>query len=489
MKQNSLFDQLCSIAGEANVSIDPGSLATHSRDPGPFPPIMPGIIVTPTSTEMVSRIIQFCNETKSPLLPFGSAYSFTGLSNRRGNSTIVMDMKKMNRIIWIDESSRTVKAETGVIVGNLADQVKQRAYYLNTVALPYYKDTLGGMISGVIGGGYPLYSSSFGLNNSDIVSLKVVLPKGLIIETNQIAHNHPALSEDSRRPFMRETNSPDVTGMFVGDGGVFGIKTEAIMKMHPTPAFWRSGASLFSNFDDAYSAILEASHFSRGLLCDYLTMLSPKITEIYTPRGESSSTSNWSLIYYVQGFTQNDVDVRAQIVEKIFETKRGAKRGTDSLREFSEGIRTGEVYTKTNEYTETLVRRASCAFFAQASSFKDTFLKIYSFMQGKLEGSKLAKEFGLTSAYVIHSVLENCLWANITLNYNSNEAEPIAYEIIRDVHRLASLLGVSFETHGGYAADLMGSTWSMDFRKFMLDIKRTLDPNDILNPGLWFSDV
>ena len=80
----SLFDRLCSIAGEDNVSIDPRNLQAHSRDPSPFPPITPGIIVTPTRTEIVSQIIEMCNETKSPILPFGAGYSFTGLSNRRG---------------------------------------------------------------------------------------------------------------------------------------------------------------------------------------------------------------------------------------------------------------------------------------------------------------------------------------------------------------------------------------------------------------------
>jgi FAD/FMN-containing dehydrogenase len=482
MTQNSLIDRLCSIAGEGNVSLDPRDLQAHSRDPSPFPPITPGIVVTPTSTEIVSQIVEMCNETKSPILPFGEGYSFTGLSNRRGSSTIVMDMKKMNRIIKIDESNCVVRSETGVIVGNLSDQVKQRGYYLNTVAVPYYKDTLGGMISGVVAGGHPLYSSSAGLNNMDIVGLRVVLPQGAIVETN----GSGITSTSTFQPFMRGTNSPDMTGMFVGDAGIFGIKTEAIMAMHPIPPFWSSGAYLFTSFDDAYSAICEASH-SEELLCDYLTILSPEITEIYTP-SISGHPTNWGLTYYAQGFTENDVDVRIRNVESIVQ-KHGGKEGTDALIEFSEGMRTGEVYWKINEYTETMIRRASCAFFASSGSFKNLFLKIYSLLQDSLQMSESSRKFGLTSAYVIHSVLQNSLWANVILNYDSQEAEPVAYRIIRDVHRLAAKLGATFETHGGYAADLMGAEWSEEFRGMMMSIKKTLDPNGVLNPGLWFSEV
>ena len=276
----------------------------------------------------------------------------------------------MNRIIRIDESNQTVRAESGVIVGNLSDQVKQRGYYLNTVAVPYYKDTLGGMISGVVAGGHPLYSSSAGLNNMDIIGLKVVLPKGAIIETNGFGISALAGTQNQ---FMRGTSSPDMTGMFVGDGGIFGIKTEAMMAMHPMPPFWKSGANLFAKFDDAYTAICEASYFSKGLLCDYLTILSPEITEIYTPN-ISGHANNWALIYYVHGFTENDIDVRIRNVESIFQ-RQGGKEGTDALQEFSEGIRTGEVYWKTNEYTETMIRRASCAFFSSSTLIQKHILE------------------------------------------------------------------------------------------------------------------
>jgi glycolate oxidase len=470
MFQNFLLDRLREIAGEQNVSDDPETLRSHSRDPGPYPPLMPGVVVTPTGTEIVSRIMRFCNEAKTPVLPFGSAYSFTGTSNRRGSSTIALDMKKMDRIIEINEENLTVRAEAGAIVGNVSDEVRKRGFYLNTVAVPYYRDTLGGMLSGVIGGGHPLYSTSNGLNNRDVVGLKVVLPSGEVVETNPLGS----------RSFMRDTNSPDITGMFIGDGGIFGVKTEAVMAMHPIPPAWKSGAAVFSSFEDAFGAISEACKVPQELLCDYLTMLSPEITEIYSAEMEGKF---FGAVYFAHGFTEHGVDAKVRAAEAIFR-KHGAQKSPDALVEFSEGIRTGEVYWKANEYTETMVHRGSCAFFSDAGSFKEIFLKLYAFMEERMQGAGGA----FTPAYVIHGVGRNSLWANIIVNYESRDAEVKAYSIIRDLHALAAKLGVAFETHSGHAADLMGEYWSSEFRELILKIKKALDPNNVLNPGLWLAE-
>ncbi|HKW04828.1 MAG TPA: FAD-linked oxidase C-terminal domain-containing protein, partial [Nitrososphaerales archaeon] len=359
---------------------------------------------------------------------------------------------------------------------------REKGYYVNTVAIPYYDDTLGGMISGVIGGGYPLYSSSFGLDNKDILGLKVVLPTGRIIETNGRGVN---VTSKHLYPFMRETGSPDMTGMFIGDGGLFGIKTEATLAFHQIPPHWASGAWLFSNFENAYAAMYDFSKSPEGL-CDYLTILSPEITEIYTSKGNPDKS--WGLVYYVQGFDRSEIHTKFSGAHLGFQ-KRGSTLDMGGLNEFSKGMRTGEAYWKKNQYSETLRKRASCAFFASSETFPNLFQQLYSNLKSRAERSESYFKKKLSTSCVIHLVVRNCVWANLILNYESDEDSSVAYEIIRDVHRLGANLGATFEAHGGYAADLMGANWSNNFREMMLSIKRALDPNDILNPGLWFSEI
>jgi FAD/FMN-containing dehydrogenase len=473
------LDRLSSIVGSSNFSRDHDTLLKYSRDPSPFPAVLPTAVVTPTSTEKISQILDYCNETKTPVFPFGSGYSFTGLSNRRPGSAIAIDLKKMDRLIEINEGTLTVRAEAGIIVGNLSDKVRERGYYINTVALPYYQDTLGGMISGVVGGGYPLYSSQVGLNNRHIVGLKVVLPTGGVIETNG-----SGVSKEARPAvFMRETNSADVTGLFIGDGGIFGIKVEANLAMYPLPPFWKSGSFFFEDFADSYIGLIKASS-SEEVRCEYLNLLGPELTEIYRS-GSGGSGKVVSISYYLHGFTSKDVEYRVAQLEKIFRESRGVQ-GSETLSKFAEGIRTGQAYSKSSEYSETLIRRTACAFFGSKVSFPEIFSDIYSDLQKRLTSSKTRK---IISSYVIHPVMRNCVWANIILNYNAEDEREEVYQLIRETHVLAANLGVTFETHGGFAADLMGTNWPGEFRNFMRGIKSTLDPNNILNPDLWFTQV
>ena len=459
------LDRLSAIVGAANFSQENNTLQKYSRDPSPFPAVVPAAVVTPTSIEMISQILEFCNETKTPVFPFGSGYSFTGLSNRRPGHAIAVDLKKMDRLIEINEGTLTVRAEAGIIVGDLADRVREKGYYVNTVAVPYYQDTLGGMISGVVGGGYPLYSSGVGLNNKHIVGLKVVLPTGAIVQTNSGA-------------FMRETNSPDVTGLFIGDGGIFGIKAEATLAMYPIPPFWKSGSFFFPDFVNAFNALVKASS-SEEVRAEYLNLLGPELTGIY----RSGDPKVLSIVYYLHGFTSADVEYRASQAEKLFRDA-GSTPGSESLSKFAEGIRTGQAYSRPSEYSETLVRRTACAFFASKVSFREIFSSIYSDLQ---KGVAAADSRKITLSYVIHPVMRNCLWANIILNYTAEDSIEEVYQLIRAAHIQAANLGVTFETHSGFAADLMGARWSGEFRNFISSLKHTLDPNNILNPDLWFA--
>jgi FAD/FMN-containing dehydrogenase len=169
--------------------------------------------------------------------------------------------------------------------------------------------------------------------------------------------------------------------------------------------------------------------------------------------------------------------------EKIFRESEGIP-GSESLSKFAEGIRTGQAYSRTSEYSQTLIRRTACAFFASKASFHEIFSSVYSDLQKRLIATNSRT---ITLSYVIHPVLRNCVWANIILNYTAEDSMEEVCQLIRATHVLAANLGVTFETHSGFAADLMGANWSDKFRGLVMGIKRALDPNNILNPDLWFT--
>ena len=450
------------------------ALDTYSHDISPFPKTQPLVVVKPHSALEVSKILELANKAKTPVLPFGSAYSFTGLSNRRPKKTIVIDMKAMNKVVEINESNMSVTAECGIIVGNLSDAVKERGFLINTVSVPFYKDTLGGMISGVIGGGYSLHSSSNGLNNRHILNLKVVLPNGQIVDTAGRGANISAKSQQ-----MRETNCPDITGLFIGDGGSFGVKVESTLAMYPLPTRSISGSYFFENLPKAWSALSRLME-ARPLLYDTVVILGPSLTKIYTMEEEEH---RWSLAYYIHGFDSH-VEIRNNQLKQIV-TSESCSVGNELLEEFAAGLRTGEPFWgESAKFADSLVRRASIPFFIDKSYFLETFLKIKNFIENSVENERRSG-IDLATGYIIRPILQTTVWGNLNIYYYTNEHKDVVLRILKEAYLMAVGAGASLEPHGGFAADVMGANWSSSLRFLFRQIKTSLDPCNILNPDLW----
>lgn len=472
-----ILDSLKAIVGENNIVTDDSELAGYSMDQSPFPSIKPGIVIRPGTTQEISEMVSFCAKNKIPILPFGSGYSFSGLSNRAGSRALVLDLKRMRRVLQLNRNDLYVKSECGVIVGKLADKILSLGFYLNTVSVPYYKDTLGGMISGVIGGGIPQFSSSVGFNNRHtILGLKVVLPDGTIVETSgKGANTH------GYEAHMRETNAPDMTGLFVSDGGIFGIKTEATLAIQPLPPEWDSSSWVFDGFDNALRAVLKVME-SPQMLYDSITFHSPSISRAYLNNAKSSANS-CGLVYYLHGFSKQDVSIRRSLAERIFRSS-GARRGTKALDEFAARARTGQSFRNPSHFDETVLKRAACTYYTSKGNFRKTFTKIESLIKTGVSKTQ-AHGRDINSGYIVHPMLRNTIYGNHVMYYKREEDRDVVYRILKDSYDLAVREGAIMETHGGYSADAMGRAWSPEFKKLMVSIKRALDPTNTVNPKLW----
>ncbi len=472
------YDSFRSIVGYEYASTNEEALEEYSQDQSPFPAIQPEMILKPRTTEEVSEILKLCNKARVSVMPFGSGYSFSGLSNRKGSAMIVLDMKRMSRLLEINQENLYVRAECGAIVGNLADKILKKGYYINTVTVPYYHDTLGGMISGVIGGGIPQFSSSVGFNNRHILGLKVVLPTGTIVETSGFGTNvHGGTAH------MRETNAPDITGLFVGDGGIFGVKTEATLAMYSLPPYYDFSSWLFKSFKKAWKA-LYALMSSKEILFDSLTFHSPSIPRSYT-KGTETHGEACGLAYYVHAFSNKEVERKKSIAERMFR-ENGGHAGTRDLNRFAENVRSGGSFRKPTHFVGSNVKRAACTYFTPKSSFLQTFLKVESYVQQMVtKANRMGLD--LASGYIVHPMLNNTVYGNHVVYYHDDPSKSAVYKILKEANLIAIREGAYPETHGGYAADSMGGAWTTEFRSLIGAVKSTLDPKGTVNPKLWFS--
>ena len=198
-------------------------------------PILPDYVVYPESTAQVSKILRIANQHRIPVTVWGGgAGSQGGALPIRGG--VVLDMKKMNRIVEINDAAATVTVETGIIHQHLEWELNKRK--LSTMHLPASIgcSTLGGFLAHR---GTGVLSTKYGKIEDLIISMEVVLPDGEVITT---------------LPVPRNASGPDLNQLFIGSEGTYGVITRATVKIFEEPECRKYRAFIFRNMHDALEA-------------------------------------------------------------------------------------------------------------------------------------------------------------------------------------------------------------------------------------------
>ncbi len=176
----------------------------------------PSAIVFPASRDEVAAIVRACAERGVPMVPRGGGAGDSGgsLAIRGG---IVIDTKRMDRIVEINERSLTVRVQPGILQRHLEEALEQRGYTMNHLPASINTSTLGGFVST---NGSGILSSKFGKVGDMVHQVEVVLPNGDVFRS---------------LPVSRHSSGPDLSRLFIGAEGTLGIVTEVLCKIHPLP--------------------------------------------------------------------------------------------------------------------------------------------------------------------------------------------------------------------------------------------------------------
>jgi len=121
----SIKDELTKIVGKENVSDTVDDLLLYSQDLSLLPPGMPDVVVWPGSSEEVGKVVAWCNENNTPVVPVSSRVHVHGCTIPKQGG-VVVDLKRMNKIFEIDLDNRLVRFEAGVTWKQLTDALKEK---------------------------------------------------------------------------------------------------------------------------------------------------------------------------------------------------------------------------------------------------------------------------------------------------------------------------------------------------------------------------
>ncbi len=226
MERAAIMERLKAIVGEAYVSDAAEELFIYSRDQGVQDPHRPDMVVLPGSTQEVREIIRLAAAERIPVVPMGGGLVLSGLTvPLRGG--MVLDMKRMNRILEVNEHSHYAVVEGGTSQGMLDAYLRKHHPGLKH-SLPDAPPaaTVAGNIA-IHGSGH-LSQSEGGFHSEMVTGLEVVLATG---EVARLGSCSTVPAWFSRAPL------PDLAGLFLGWNGTTGVITKVGIKLFPRPAF------------------------------------------------------------------------------------------------------------------------------------------------------------------------------------------------------------------------------------------------------------
>ena len=236
MLDRSIIKQLKKYVGEKNVLDTQEDLAVYGYD-ATFADSPPDVVVLPTTTEQVSRVIKLAGGSRIPVIPRGMGSGLAAASVPFSGG-ILLTLSRMNRILEIDSENRTAFVEAGVITAILQAEVEKLGFFYPPDPSSIKHSCIGGNIACNAGGPRCL---KYGVTGDYVKGLTVVLPDGEIIRTGG-------------KP-IKDVTGYDLTSLMVGSEGTLGVVTESLLRLISKPKFVQTARADFLTMTDASKAV------------------------------------------------------------------------------------------------------------------------------------------------------------------------------------------------------------------------------------------
>jgi D-lactate dehydrogenase (cytochrome) len=235
------FDQtvvaeLKALLGE-RVSTSAAVREHHGKDESYFPYALPDVVVFAKTTEEVRDIVNICRRHRVPMIPFGVGTSLEGhiLAVQGGVS---IDLSQMNQVLAVHEADLDAVVQAGVTRKQLNEHIKHTGLFFPVD--PGADATLGGMAATRASG---TNAVRYGTMRENVLSLKVVLADGRIIQTSRRAKKSAA--------------GYDLTRLFVGSEGTLGIITEVTVRLYPVQEAMSAAVCAFDSVDGCTNTVIQ----------------------------------------------------------------------------------------------------------------------------------------------------------------------------------------------------------------------------------------
>ncbi len=430
--------------------------ANYARGEDTYDPVLSKAVVFPETNEEVSKVLRLCNEHKIPVVPFGTGTSLEGnvVGNEKG---ITICLEKMNKILSVNVEDFDCRVQACVTKEQLNDYLREDGVFFPID--PGANAAIGGMASTSASG---TMAVKYGTMKTVISGLTVVLPNGDIVNTGSRTKKTSA--------------GYNLTNLFIGSEGTLGIITEVQLRLSPIPESIMSAVCHFPTLENAVQTAQQVIQYGvpiariemlnkdqMGISINYSKLKDIEAVPTLFFEFHGSEASNNENIRIVEEISKDNNGSSFKWAKDLEERNKLWKARWDVYYSVKALINNGRVYST------------------------DVCLPISNITECVNYAEEQAKKFGLRAPMVGHLGDGNF---HVLLPFDPENKE--TYKKIREfndllINKALELKGTITGEHGvGLHKKEYLLKEHADNIPLMKLIKRSIDQNNIMNPGKIF---
>ena len=441
---------------DVRFSTSVSTRTNYARGEDTYDPVLSKAVVFPETNEEVSKILSLCNKHKVPVVPFGTGTSLEGnvVGNEKG---ITISLEKMNKILSVNAEDFDCRVQACVTKEQLNDYLREDGVFFPID--PGANAAIGGMASTSASG---TMAVKYGTMKTVITGLTVVLPNGDIIKTGSRTKKTSA--------------GYNLTNLFIGSEGTLGIITEIQLRLSPIPESIMSAVCHFPSLEKAVQTAQQVIQY--GVPIARIEMLNKEQMEISINYSKLKDIEAVPTLFFEFHGSEASNQENIKIVEEISKDNNGSsfkwakdleernklwKARWDVYYSVKALINNGRVYS--TDVCLPISNITECVNFAEEQT----------------------KKLGLRAPMVGH--LGDGIF-HVILPYDPKEEG--TYNKIRDFSDLLikKTLDLNGTITGEHGVGLHKKSYLLqehgDCIPLMKCIKRSIDQNNIMNPGKIF---
>ena len=451
-----LIEGLKKIVGEKYVYTDADKLEPYSHDEVTDPHYvkMPQVVVLPANTQEVSDVVKLCYDNDTVMVPRGAG---TGLAVGAVATFggVIISTERMNKIIEIDKDNMVCVTEPGVTTSVLQETVKEKGLFYAGDPCSGDSCFIGGNVATNAGGNRAV---KYGVTRDQVMGIEVVTPSGEVVTLGG--------------KFRKNATGYMLMHLYIGSEGTLGIITKIYLKLVALPKYQMDLLAVFDNLDDAIALTPKVMNAGITPVCvEFMDNASIKQVEVFLDEKLQHSDVGNYIIIQIAGDSEDVLDEQCEKIADLADQNKAL----DVL------VANPAVIWKSRKAYLEADRARSLVF-----SMEDIVVPMTEIPQAVQQISRLSKKYNIAMHCAGHCGDGNVHIDILKDDLSQEEWQKILPQIQDEIYALVYKLGgrLSGEHGIGYkrAAKLARYTDPVELC-LMKDIKRALDPKNIMNPG------